>query len=214
MFMANSFPEPGRLGSVSALLMVLLVMSARAESQMTALRKDVPIIIDANSSEFDYASNQLLFHGLRLNQDQLGVQAEFAETDKLDFDDGQWVLTGDVVIETANATLWCDHAVLTFINHQLAIAELNGAPAHFEQTIVETGEMNSGEGNTIVYRLAAGTLRLSENAHFSDGTNQISGDLITYDLQAQHLQVGSGDSGPVKIVIEAPHQQKEKKQTP
>jgi lipopolysaccharide transport protein LptA len=73
--------------------------------------------------------------------------------------------------------------------------------------------MNSGEGNTIVYRLTAGTLRLSENAHFSDGANQISGDLITYDLQAQHLQVGSGDSGPVKIVIEAPRQQKEKKQT-
>jgi lipopolysaccharide export system protein LptA len=212
--MANSFPEPGRQGSVFVLLMVLLVISARAENQVTALRRDVPIIIDASSSELDYASNRLLFHGLRLDQDQLGIQAKFAETDKLDFDDGQWDLTGDVVIETANATLWCDHAVLTFTDHQLAVAELNGAPAYFEQMIVETGEMNSGEGNTITYSLEGGTLRLRENAHFSDGDNQISGDLITYDLRAQHLQAGSGDSGPVKIVIEAPSQQKEKKQNP
>lgn len=214
MLVANSFPEPGRRVSASLLLLALLVMAPKAESQVTTLRRDVPIIIDANSSDFDYASNRLLFEGLRLDQDELGVQAEFAETDKLDFDDGEWILTGAVIIETANATLWCDYAVLTFTNHELAAAELTGAPARFEQTIMETGETNRGEGNTITYRLSEGTLRLSESAHFSDGANQISGDLITYDLQAQHLQAGSGDSGPVKILIEAPREQKGKAEKP
>jgi len=214
MLVANSFPEQGRLALVCALLLVFLVMSTAAESQVTALRRDVPIIIDANSSDFDYASNRLLFKGLRLDQDELGVQAEYAETEKLDFDDGQWILTGEVILETANATLWCDHAVLTFINHELAKAELTGVPARFEQTNFETGETSSGEGNTIIYRLAEGTLRLSESANFSDGANQVSGDLITYDLRAQHLQAGAGDSGPVKILIEAPRQQKEKAENP
>ena len=208
--MANSFLRSGRSGSLCSLLLFLLAMPVEAQNQITALRRDVPITIDANSSEFDYASNSLLFHDLRLDQDQLGVQADFAETDRLDFDDGQWVLVGDVVIETANAILWCDEAVLTFINHELAVAELSGEPARFEQMIMETGEKNSGEGNTIVYRLDTGTLRLSENASFSDGANQISGDLITYDLRAQNLQAGAGDSGPVKILIEAPREQKGK----
>ncbi|MGI9289833.1 MAG: LptA/OstA family protein, partial [Gammaproteobacteria bacterium] len=85
-----------------------------------------------------------------------------------------------------------------------------GAPARFEQIVPEEGKMNSGEGIKITYQLTAGTLELEEQAHFSDGSNKVSGDLITYDLRAQNLKAGAGDSGPVKILIESPNQQKEK----
>jgi lipopolysaccharide export system protein LptA len=50
----------------------------------------------------------------------------------------------------------------------------------------------------------AGTLKLVGAARFSDGVNEISGELITYDLTRGRLTAGSGDSGPVKILIEPP----------
>lgn len=196
--------------ALTLLLTACLPLQA-ADNPAPVIRKDIPIMIDADMSEFDYADNRLLFHGLRLDQGDLGVIANIAETEELDFADGEWVLTGDVVIETATAILWCDHAVLTFTDYELSNADLTGGPARFEQTDVETGNMNNGEGNKIIYKLAAGTLELVEEAHFFDGSNRVSGDLITYDLRAQNLKANAGDSGQVKILIESPNQQKKDK---
>jgi lipopolysaccharide transport protein LptA len=211
--MENSFPELKQL-TYGAMLFILTATVLRAENSIPALEPNTPIIINADSSEFDYASSRLVFHGLRLDQGTLGIQATAAETDKLDFNNGLWVLTGNVIVEAQNAILHCEKARLTFINHQLAAAVLTGAPARFKQTTEETGQINSGEANSIVYKLDTGTLRLSDDAHFSDGANIISGDMITYDLQAQHLKAGSGDSGPVTILIDPPSQKKESKQRP
>ena len=208
--MESSFPEAKQLAR-AAMLIFLTATALRAETSIPALQPDMPIIINADSSEFDYASSRLVFHGLRLDQGTLGIEAMAAETDKLDFDNGLWIFTGNVVVEAQNATLYCDEARLTFINHQLTAAELSGTPARFKQITEETGQINSGEANSIIYKLVAGTLQLSDDAHFSDGANKISGDMITYDLQAQNLKAGSGDSGPVKILIEPPSKKKEAK---
>ncbi len=206
--MVNFFPELKQL-TCGAMLFFLAAISVQAENSAPALKNNVPIIINAEASEFDYTSSRLVFHGLRLDQGTLGIEATSAETEKLDFNDGLWVFMGDVIIEAQNAILHCEKAHLTFINHKLAAAELIGAPAHFKQTTVETGKTNSGEAKSIVYKLDTGTLQLSDDAHFSDGANKISGDMITYDLQAQHLTAGSGDSGPVTILIDPPSKEKE-----
>lgn len=179
---------------------------------MPELQPDVPITIDADSSEFDYDTRRLVFHGLRLDQGNLGIQADLAETDKLDFTDGVWIFSGNVVVETETANLYCDKARLMFVNHQLTAAELSGTPARFEQIIEGTEEVNSGEANSIRYALQKGTLELRNDARFSDGANEISGDLITYDLTTRHLRAGSGDSGPVKILIEPPSDLKKKRE--
>jgi lipopolysaccharide export system protein LptA len=208
--MESSFPEAKQFAR-GAMLIFLAATSLQAEDSIPTLQPNTPIILNADSSEFDYASSQLVFHGLRLDQGALGIEAMAAETDELDFEDGLWILTGNVVVESQNTVLYCEEARLTFINFQLAAAELSGAPARFKQITAETGQINSGEANSIVYKLEAGTLQLSDDAHFSDGTNKVSGDMITYDLQAQNLKAGSGDSGPVTILIEPPRKNQEPK---
>jgi lipopolysaccharide export system protein LptA len=213
MLMENFFPEAKQL-TCGAMLFFIAALPLQAENSIPALEPNTPIIINADSSEFDYISSRLIFHGLRLDQGHLGIEATAAETDKLDFDNGLWIFTGNVVVETQNAILHCEKARLTFLNHQLAAAELTGAPARFEQTTEETGQINSGEANSIVYKLDTGTLQLNDNAHFFDGANKISGDMITYDLQAQHLKAGSGDSGPVTILIDPPSKNKEPRKKP
>jgi len=195
-------------------LLALAASTSYAQTGLPELQTELPITIDADSSEFDYATSKLVFHGLRMNQGTLGIQADFAETDKLDFTNGLWIFTGNVIIEAENAKLFCDEAKLTFVNHQLITAELDGAPARFEQFNEESRQTNIGEANKILYKLDAGTLEFREDARFADGANEISGDLITYDIAAKHLTAGSGSSGPVKILIEPPSQLKGKKPSP
>lgn len=212
--MENLLPESrqaGRSRYWPILLLLALPMAAPSpviaqskRPELPELQTDMPITIDADSSEFDYQTSRLVFRGLRMDQGNMGIVADLAETEKLDFTDGQWVFTGNVVIEADNSKLTCDVAKLTFLNHQLISAELQGNPARFEQFIAESGQTNSGEANKILYKLSKEMLELRESAQFSDGSNEISGELITYDIAGQHLTAGSGDSGPVKILIESP----------
>jgi lipopolysaccharide transport protein LptA len=221
MLMENLHPKflsarnSGRWAEFSAMVLLAIATSASyAQTGLPELQTDMPITIDADSSEFDYETSRLVFHGLRMDQGNLGIEADVAETDKLDFTNGLWIFTGNVIIEAENAKLFCDEATLTFVEHQLITAELNGSPARFEQFVEESEQTNIGEANRILYRLDSGKLELHEDARFADGANEISGDLITYDIAAKHLTAGSGSSGPVKILIEPPSRLKEKKLTP
>ena len=193
------------------LLFLLLTGSAFAqlEDVLPMVRSDTPIVIDADSSDFDYSSSKLVFRGLRMTQGMLGVKADYAETDKLDFDDGLWTFTGNVEFTTADTTLVCDWAEIKFINHELAAARMTGEPAWFKQIDPASGTTNSGEAKSIVYRLSDGILELRDEANFTDGSNKVAGDLISYDLQGQSLRAGAGSSGPVKIYIEPPSKNKE-----
>lgn len=198
--MASSIPE-----SVSRFVAVLAALLATATAQeVPVLQPDMPITIDAESSEFDYESSRLLFRGLRLDQGNLGIRADLAETDKLDFNEGDWTFSGNVRIEADGTTLECDRADLSFRDHQLLDALLTGKPATFAQPAKEAGKTNRGSAREIVYEMSSGTLKLVGAARFSDGVNEISGDLITYDIARGSLTADSGASGPVKILIEPP----------
>ncbi len=204
-----------RIGGM--LLAGFFMACANAQPTMPAMPEfepDLPITIDAESSEFDYATSRLVFRGLRMVQGNLGIRADLAETDKLDFTNGLWIFTGNVVLEADTAKLYCDKARISFVNHELTAAELTGQPARFEQSVAETGATNTGRARSIIFKQADNSLKLNKDAHFSDGSNEISGDLITYDLVGRRLTAGSGDSGPVKILIEPPSQLKEKNQRP
>lgn len=203
--MASSFPES--VFRVAVLTAASLTTATAQE--VPTLQPDMPITIDAESSEFDYESSRLLFRGLRLDQGNLGIRADLAETDKLDFNEGDWTFSGNVLIEAENTTLECDQAELSFRDHQLLDALLTGEPARFEQPAKEPGKVNRGSAREIVYEMNAGTLKLVGDARFSDGVNEISGDLITYDIGRGSLTADSGDSGPVKILIEPPAREDE-----
>jgi len=199
---------------IAAALMLIGPMASHAQGNVPEFQPDMPISIDADSSEFDYQTSRLVFRGLRMVQGNLGIEADIAETDKLDFTKGVWFFTGNVVIEAENATLFCDKARINFVEHQLTEAELTGNPARFEQLVEESGETNIGEAGSIVYKLKTGNLVLSENARFTNGASEISGDMITYNVVGRRLTADSGDSGPVKILIEPPSDLKEKKIIP
>lgn len=196
------------------LLACLTAQIANAQDGGERDNSDEPILIDAESSEFDYELDKLVFRGLRMDQGTLGIQADVAEAAKLDFESGSWTFSGNVIVESDEATLYCDYARFMVSDNELVEAELTGSPARFEQFIEESGKLNSGEAKRIYYRLDTDTIELSDDARFTDGTNEISSDLITYDLEEKHLTADSGDTGPVKILIEPPDKDSDSKEAP
>ena len=183
---------------------IVSVPVAWSQIEEFELQPGMPITLDADSSDFDYDTNRLVFRGLRMTQGTLGISADLAESDRLDFDDGLWIFTGNVVIESKNTVLFCDEARLKFREHQLQHAELRGVPARFEQRDPETQALTEGRATLILYDVPTGIVQMAEDAWFSDGSNEIFGANITYDLEQRHITADSGESGPVKILIEPP----------
>ena len=94
-----------------------------AQELLPAIRSDVPIVVNADSSEYDDKMRMLKFTGLKLEQGELVVIADYAETAKLDFNDGLWLFEGNVKFMTQDATINGDWARLRFIAHQLVQAQ-------------------------------------------------------------------------------------------
>ena len=91
--MENSIPDTCRRACALTAALLLTGWSAVAPAQdrtppLPEIQTDMPITIDADSSEFDYETSRLVFRGLRVDQGTLGIEADLGETDKLDFTDG------------------------------------------------------------------------------------------------------------------------------
>ena len=77
---------------------------------------------------------------------------------------------------------------MLFSQHQLTRAELTGSPARFEQSTNGSTSVNTGQAERMLFELDTGILELLKNARFADGTNEIKGDSITYDVQGAQSQ--------------------------
>ena len=161
----------------------------------------LPISLDADSTDYDGKSSMMMFTGLRLSQGQIGVSADEGRASKLDFQDSVWRFEGNVIIDIENGHIECDSADLQFIGHTLRIASIEGSPATFELQRPESEEVTYAEAGKLEYDLDAGVVEFSENAIITEGGNQISSSYLVYNIIEQRINAkSSGDDGEkVKI---------------
>lgn len=190
----------------SALLGLLLALPLAGLPQGISTR--LPISLDADSSELDRRNNLLVFHGLRITQGTIGIEADRGETliggdGSLEFRDSVWKFQGDVQIDVDTTSIRSDTAELTFKDHQLSRAVVSGDPARFRNRRPEDGAVTTGQAGRFEYDLPAGMITFSDNARISEGENSIAGDLLLYDLKRQVVTAkGSGDDdGKVSLTI-------------
>jgi lipopolysaccharide export system protein LptA len=167
------------------------------------LQSDLPISLDARSSEFDYKRNRLVFHDVKITQGKLRVEAAEATATGLNFENSQWQFTGDVHITMEKGSLSSDRADVTFAKNQIARAVINGAPANFEQTLDQPPQVARGHANVIEYDVQQGTVRLAQNAWLSDGENELSGQVLVYDIRSERVIANAppGAEERVRITI-------------
>ena len=172
---------------------------------LTQPSHQLPITVDAASSEVDYRTNTVEFTQVVISQGAMRVQADHAHASGLNFANSRWTFEGHVRIDAEpRGSLRADQAVVEFRDNRIARATANGKPAEFEQPRTDSGQMARGHADEIVYDVNEGTVRLTDNAWLSDGTNEISGPLLVYNIRAQHVQAAtqSGTDQRVHIVIQ------------
>jgi lipopolysaccharide transport protein LptA len=176
-----------------------------AATALTQPSRQLPITVDAASSEVDYRTNTVVFSQVVISQGAMRVQADHAHASGLNFANSRWTFEGHVRIDAEpRGSLRADQAVVEFRDNRILRATANGKPAQFEQPRADSQQMAHGHANEIVYDVNEGTVRLSEDAWLSDGTNEISGPLLVYNIRAQRVQAAtqSGTDQRVHIVIQ------------
>jgi lipopolysaccharide transport protein LptA len=169
--------------------------------QAQVVDSQLPISLDADSTNYDGKNSMMMFSGLRLSQGQIGVQADSGRASKLDFQDSVWHFEGNVIIDVENGHIECDSADLQFIGHTLRIASIQGSPATFEMQRPGSDEVTYAEAGKLEYDLKAGVIEFSENAIITEGGNQISSAYLVYNIAEQRINAQSSANSDEKVKI-------------
>ena len=114
--------------------------------------------------------------------------------------DGITTLRGSVDIRQGTLRITADEAEVKKIDGRVSSVTFRGQPAFLEQEIEEQGLVQA-TAKTIDYQVASGLVTLSGEADVKHPQYQISGDLLTYDLNVQHFQGSSDENGNGRIHI-------------
>jgi lipopolysaccharide transport protein LptA len=168
------------------------------------------IVVEAKKPwELDFRNNNAVLRNVVITQCGLRIEAAEARvTGGLNFESGQWIISGNVRIKADNGSLRSDKAIVSFRNKLISRATITGEPAEFEQ-LRDDGTTARGHANTIDYETSSGTVSFSNGAWLSpDGRNEISAQQLVYNIRTQSVQdrsKSSGDganSGRLRIVIQ------------
>lgn len=198
--MAASLPD---LRCVLAASLLALGVAAPPGYAQTGRDSELPINLEAASSDFDYKNNALLFRRVTITQGTMQVEAEEARANGLNFENSEWNLSGAVRIRVPDGNLSSGEARITFRDNELSRAVVRGSPASFEQRLKSDQQLARGRASAIEYDVQAGTVRLTGKAWLSDGRNEIRGDTLIYDIGQQRVVANptGQDPGGVRITI-------------
>lgn len=114
--------------------------------------------------------------------------------------DGVTTLRGNVDIRQGTLRITANEAEVKKVDGRVASVTFRGEPAFLEQDIEEQGLVQA-TANVIDYQVASGIVTMTGNADVKHPQYQISGELLTYDLNVQHFQGSSDQNGNGRIHI-------------
>lgn len=137
-------------------------------------------------------------HALKSDRQQpLDVRAD--STDGT-LGDGTATLKGNVEIRQGTLLIRADVAAVEKAEGRVRRFELTGNPVHLQQEIEEEG-LVSARARKVEYEVASGIVTLTGAADVDHPQYQINGEVLRYDMNAQHFQ-GSGGDGDGRIRIQ------------
>ena len=168
--------------SLKAFAVAFLATAAAAAAQD---REQLPVQVEARSSDFDYQNGVLKFDAITITQGAVKITAERAVATGLDFKDSSWEFSGTVRITMPDSTLASDSARVKFSAGEISSAAVTGAPATFEQR--RKDEQAQGRAKRIDYDLKRGTVELAGDAWLSDGKTELTGETLVYSTANQRV---------------------------
>jgi lipopolysaccharide export system protein LptA len=114
--------------------------------------------------------------------------------------DGITTLRGDVEIRQGTLLITADEAEVSKVDGRVNSVTFRGQPASLEQEIEEQGLVHA-TASEIAYQVANGLVTLTGNADVIHPQYEISGEMLTYDLNAQHFEGNADGEGNGRIHI-------------
>lgn len=114
--------------------------------------------------------------------------------------DGVTTLRGEVDIRQGTLHIRSDEAEVSKVDGRVNSLTFRGAPAFLEQEIEEEGLVQA-TAKIIHYQVASGIVTLTGEADVKHPQYQISGELLTYDLNIQHFEGSADETGNGRIHI-------------
>ena len=176
-----------------------LAQAPASVGQVNDLR--LPVIIDADRTDYDGKTSMLQFTGLRLTQGSIGIQADVAHASRMDFDDSVWRFSGNVVFDVNEGRITCNSADLRFSDFQLLEARISGSPATFRFQRAGSDESTYAEAGTLRYDVASGIIEFSGGATITEGGNQISSESLVYNIREQRINAASTGNGSDRVTV-------------
>lgn len=176
----------------AAALVFLTPSPALAQESGAAAEPDLrlPISLDADSTSYDGKNSMLMFHGLRLSQGSISIQADEGRASNLDFEDSVWQFSGNVIFDVQSAHIECESADLRFSGHKLQKATVTGSPATFELQRPESDVVTYAEAGRLEYDFEAGVIEFADDAMITEAGNTISSDYFVYDIEERRINAG------------------------
>lgn len=195
----------GTLAATLAAAMALLGAPSAGAQQ-------AEINLEAASSDFDRRNERLVFQQVRIQQGDMVISADVAESRNLDFSNGSWLFEGNVRISSPMGEIQSATATVSFLDHRLAAATAEGTPARFTRTLPEPEpRLVRGTANRITFNMAEGVLELAGQAALRDGLREVSGGRLLYRIAEDRLIASADDEGSdrVRIVITPPDEEQD-----
>jgi lipopolysaccharide transport protein LptA len=182
-------------------LVLLLAAPVLALGQVTDLDMRLPMDIDADNTTLDGKNSMIVFSGLRLTQGQVSIEADEGRATRMDLEDSYWQFTGNVVIDVGSGRIQCDSAELYFDDFRLQSATVTGAPAIYDLQREGSDDVTHAEAGRLDYDVNSGVIRFSDQATITEGGNQISSNVLVYNIAEQRINADStgADDGRVRI---------------
>ena len=179
----------------------LLLLPFLASAQVPDLDMRLPMDIDADNTTIDGKNSMIIFNGLRLTQGRISIQADEGRATRMELEDSYWQFAGNVIIDVGSGRIQCASAELYFDEFRLRNAIVTGSPAIYDLQRPGTDEVTHAEAGRLDYDVDGGIIRFSEEATITEGGNQISSNVLVYNIAEQRINADSTgeEDGRVRI---------------
>ena len=150
-----------------------------------------------------YKQKNLYFEDISLKKNDLNINSDGASITDLNDETTVFTFLGNVEIISEIVIIKCDKAVLEFKNNELKNAKFTGELSSFQQFDNERELIASGAAKVFEYDHITNVLRMENNAWVNNGSNEVSGNLITYNLVKRNIIADSENGSPVKLIIDS-----------
>ena len=163
------------------------------------IQKDIISINGPNTTQ----KQDLYFEDVSLKKNDLNINSDAASIKDLNSQTTIFTFLGNVEIISEIVIIKCDKALLEFKDNELQNAKFIGKLSSFQQFNEANELIAYGTAEIFEYEHATNILRMEENALVNNGSNEVSGNLITYNLVKRNIIADSENGSPVKLIIDS-----------